>query len=125
MTQTNEKKTDRKLACIVTGRVLAATKDYYNRKLEKLGSDEKVRASYICKEAKDLIKKGYTVDKVREMLNIDPEGLDPVPQEIIDDIVDPNKKIFRRINGMKGVSAIINSNTEPEVRKFIESLKNE
>ena len=125
MIQKSEKKVDRKLICIVTGRVLTATKDYYNRKLETLGSDEKVRATYICKEAKDLIKKGYTIEKVREMLDVDDEGLAPVPSDIVDEIMDPNRKIFKRINGMKGVSTLINSNTEPKIRAFIESLKNE
>ena len=46
-----------KLTCVITGRTLVASLAYYERKVERAGDEDKLKATYICKEAKDLIKK--------------------------------------------------------------------
>ena len=107
--------------CIVTGRKLLATKDYYNRKIEKCGSEEKLLDTYICKEAKNLIKKGYTVDGIRDLLNTDTKDLKDVPQDIIDRVLD-NKSYVRRINNLNSYNNIVNPKTDPDVKKFIENI---
>ena len=112
----------RKLICLVTGRKLFATKEYFDRKVEKLGSEEKVHSTYICKEAKDLLRKGYSVDKIREILNIQLDNVGDVPEEIIDDVLNAKKRYFKRISNFTSGSAIINSKTDPDVKKFIQSL---
>jgi len=115
----------KKLVCIVTGRKLLATKDYFERKVEKLGSEEKVISTYICKEAKDLIKKGYTVDKIRELLNVDIKSLQDVPQDIIDDVVNTNKKYIKRLSNFTNTSNILNVKTDPDVKEFIQNIIND
>ena len=55
-----------KLTCIVTGKQLLATKEYYARKVEKSGSEEELHRSYVCREAKNMIKQGTTVSRVRD-----------------------------------------------------------
>jgi hypothetical protein len=115
----------KKLVCIVTGRTLLATKDYFERKVEKLGSEEKVLSTYICKEAKDLIKKGYTVDKIRELLNVDIKSLHDVPQDIIDDVVNTNKKYIKRLSNFTNTSNILNVKTDPDVKEFIQNIIND
>ena len=113
---------ERKLICLVTGRKLFATKEYFDRKVEKLGSVEKVHSSYICKEAKDLLKKGYNVDKIREMLNVKMDSLSAVPDDIIDNVINSKKKFFKRLSNFTNNSPILNTNTEEDVKKFIQSL---
>ena len=113
-----ERKT-RKLACIVTGRVLIATREYYQRKIEKAGGEEKLQRTYICREAKNLIRKGLSIDKIREMLNVDTTGLPEVPQDIINSLLNTSKTNFRRINNFVSISNMINSKTDDDVKKFI------
>ena len=74
-----------KLKCIVTGRQLIATKEYYKRKVEKVGDEQKLHDTYMCREAKNLLKQGTSIDKVRELLGSDITT--PVDQDIIDQIV--------------------------------------
>tara|TARA_R100000805_G_C3601395_1_gene102075 strand:- start:339 stop:710 length:372 start_codon:yes stop_codon:yes gene_type:complete len=116
-----ERKT-RKLVCIVTGRALLATKDYFDKKVEKLGSEEEVLKTYICKEAKDLLKKGYTVEKIRELLNVDTKSLKEVSQDIIDDVVNANKKYVKRLSNFTNTSNILNVKTDPDVKNFIKNI---
>lgn len=118
------KKTKR-LKCVVTGRVLIATKDYYERKLQRAGSEEHLHETYICKEAKDLLIKGYTVDKIREMLNIDVTGLDDVSQDTLAEVLNSRNTHYRKINIFNTTSNLLNFKTDPEVKQLIENLKNE
>ncbi len=64
-----EKET-RKLTCVVTGKALVDTKQYYERKVKKVGNEEELHRTYVCREAKNLLIKGYDVDKIREMIKI-------------------------------------------------------
>ena len=76
----------RKLVCLVTGKSLLPTAEYYGKKLEKAGSEEILHSTYICKEAKDLLVKGLAVKEVRKMLKVT-EELPDVAQTIIDELV--------------------------------------
>jgi hypothetical protein len=115
-----------KLKCIVTGKVLTATKDYYNRKVEKHGSEEKLHSMYVCKEAKNLILKGYTVDKIREMLEVDQPDLPDVSQQTVSEIIkQTDKQLYRRVNTFNSVTNMLNTRTDPKVLKLIENIKNE
>jgi hypothetical protein len=113
---------NRKLICLVTGRKLFATKEYFNRKVEKLGSEEIVHSTYICKEAKDLLRKGYNVSKIREMLNVQVDSLSDVPEDVINEVIDSKKRYFRRLSNFTSSNPIINTKTDPDVKKFIQSL---
>ena len=115
----------KKLTCIITGRVLTATNDYYNRKLEKLGSEQKLHETYICKEAKNLVLKGYSVEKIRQMLEIDNPELPNVSQQIISEIIkNTDKQLYRRVTTFNNVTNMINTRTDPKVLKLIENIKN-
>ena len=114
----------RKLKCVVTGKVLFATKDYYDRKLKQHEDDvELLNKSYICKEAKKLLRQGYTVETIREMLNVDAD-LGVVDSGVIEEIVNENKP-YMRMKMSDQVPGLINSvvpRTDPDVKKFIETI---
>lgn len=110
----------KKLECIVTGRRLIATKDYYAKKVKKAGSEEELHRTYICREAKNLLKSGTSVDKVRNILGatdtVDPE----IDQDIINNIVDDSTRTsLRRINNIVSISNMINNKTDPDVKQYI------
>jgi len=102
-----------------------ATKEYYSRKVERAGSEEKLHESYICKEAKNMLIKGYTVDKVREMLNVDQTNLQDISSEVLNQVLrsGKGKTRFKKINNVMSTSSIINSKTDPEVITFIKKLQ--
>ena len=114
-----------KLTCIVTGRTLLATKDYYDRKVEKAGGEEQLHREYVCREAKTMLKQGTSVERVREILNITADVKD-VPQDVIDQITrETNISRGRRINNIVSTSAMINTQTDPEVKRYVQRLKND
>ena len=118
----SERKT-RKLTCIVTGRQLIATREYYERKVQKAGNEEKLHRSYICREAKNLIRSGSSIEKIREVLNVDDTSLHEVPQDIINDIIRAGSKTnFRRINNITSISNMVNSKTDKDVKEYIGKL---
>ena len=65
-----EKKT-RKLICNVTGRILQAGKEYYQKKIKQAGSEKELHRSYICREAKQLLKKGYDLKYIKQTLGVE------------------------------------------------------
>lgn len=119
-----ERKTQ-KLVCIVTGRALLATAEYYERKLERAGSADKLHGTYVCKEAKNLLIKGYTVEKIREMLNVDTSKVGDVSQEIISEVLSSKNNTYRKVNIFNTTSNLLNFKTDPEVQQLIKNLKNE
>lgn len=119
-----ERKTQ-KLVCIVTGRALLATAEYYERKLERAGSSDKLHNTYVCKEAKNLLIKGYTVEKIREMLNVDTSKVGDVSQEIISEVLSSKNNAYRKVNIFNTTSNLLNFKTDPDVQQLIKNLKNE
>ena len=113
-----------KLTCVITGRTLVASNAYYERKIEISGSEDKLKATYICKEAKDLIKNGYDVEKVRDILNIDRSKVSEVPQDTIDEIITNSKLPYKRL-GRFNINNYTSTKTDPDVKKFLKKVLNQ
>ena len=113
----------RKLVCIVTGKALVATRQYYDRKVKKIGDEQELHRTYVCKEAKNLLIKGYDVNKIRDMLKVDTSNLSEVPEDVIVDIVNNNKPRFKSINiNNIPISSILNPKTDPAVKQFLKHI---
>ena len=113
-----EKKT-RKLACNITGKVLFAGKDYYSKKVTKAGTEEALHRTYVCKEAKDLLKRGYNIEDVRIALNVDKTVKCNLLDCDIDRIMD--NKSSMRINTIEPQRVGV-IKTDPGVERFIQSI---
>lgn len=125
MVSENNAKTQ-KLKCIITGKTLIATKAYYDRKVKKHGDEQEMHRTYVCKEAKNLLLKGYDVAKIREMLSVDMSQVTQVPEEVIQNIMNTNKPRFKSINNHNiPIASIINPMTDPEVKKFLQHIIDE
>ena len=111
----------RKLTCIITGRSLIAAADYYNKKLEKAGSVEELHRTYICKEAKDLLVKGFTIDKIRQQLGVEGIVEDKVPDDVIRSIT-TNEFGLKRNTMFAEISAFTRQETDPAVKDFINKI---
>jgi CRISPR/Cas system-associated endonuclease/helicase Cas3 len=113
-----ERKT-RKLVCNVTGRKLFTSKDYYEKKVKTAGTEEILHKTYMCREAKDLLKKGYTVENVQETLGT--KYTCNLSDSEIRDII--GNKSSLRINTSED-NKIDVIKTDPKVKKFIENILN-
>ena len=56
------------------------------------------------------------------MLNVQVDNLTDVPENVINDVVDAKKRYFKRLSNFTSSNPIINSKTDPDVKKFIQSL---
>ena len=110
----------RKLTCLVTGKSLLPTAEYYSKKVEKAGTEEKLHSTYICKEAKDLLVKGLTVKEIRKMLQIT-EDLPDVPQDIIDELI-TNEFGLKRSTMFSEITSFTNQETDPDVKSFLNNI---
>lgn len=110
----------RKLICNITGKTLTASKQYYEKKVQKAGSEENLHRNYVCRDAKTLLKKGYNIDEVRTALNVDDKFKSKVVDGDIDEILGTSNTL--RINTSEPTTRIGVIKTDPDVRKFVESL---
>jgi len=118
----NERKT-KKLSCVVTGRVLIASTAYYERKVERAGDEDRLHKSYVCKEAKDLLKKGYDVEKVRDILNIDRSKVSDISPDVIEDIINTSRISYRRTPRFN-INNYTSTQTDSDVKKFLDNVLN-
>jgi len=110
----------KKLKCIVTGKVLNANIEYYNKKLEKAGSLEELNRTYICKEAKDLLEKGLTVDQVR--IQLESSGnLPEVPPDVLLAIT-TNEYGLKKNTLFTELTSFTHQETDPMVLEFINNI---
>lgn len=112
----------KKLKCIVTGRELVLSKDYYQKKLDKAGGDELLlNQTYICKEAKDLIKRGYDAEKTRNLLGVDDDSLGDVDAKLIEQIQNDSRLRFRNIPRFN-INNYTSAKTDPDVTQFLKKV---
>ena len=108
-----DKKT-RKLVCNITGKTLFAASQYYAKKIEKAGSKEKLHSMYVCREAKSLLKKGYSIKQAQQSLDV--EDFECTLTD--NDIKDITGSTSLRINNTKEEKMSI-IKTDPDVTQFI------
>jgi hypothetical protein len=107
---------------MITGRQLVLSKDYYQRKLDKCDGDiSRLESSYVCKEAKDLIKRGYDVEKTRDLLGVSIETT--ISEQLVTEIRSEGKNLFRNIPKFN-VSNYTSTKTDPEVSEFLHKVFN-
>lgn len=110
----------KKIKCIVSGKTLIPTEEYYLKKIEKAGDEETLHKTYICKDAKDLLIRGLTVDQIRKELKVR-EELPLVDQTIIDDLLKDDYGI-KRTTMFNSVTSYTHQETDKEVKEFLNNI---
>tara|TARA_R110001606_G_C15316437_1_gene644204 strand:+ start:700 stop:1065 length:366 start_codon:yes stop_codon:yes gene_type:complete len=112
----------KKLKCIVTGRELVLSRDYFQSKLDKVQGDETMlHETYICREAKDLIKRGYDLEKTRDLLGIVDAQLPDVDIKVIEDVQNSSRIKYRNVPKFH-VNNYTSVKTDPEVTEFLKKV---
>lgn len=110
----------RKLTCIVTGKSLLASEEYYKKKLQKAESEQHLHQSYVCREAKTLLQKGLTVEQIRKQFNVS-EDVPMPPGHIIKSIVCNNYGLVKSTT-FSNLTGFTRQETDPEVVSFLNNL---
>jgi len=105
-----------KLTCNVTGRELTVNNDYYQKKVTEYESEELLHRRYVCKYAKNLLKKGYKIQEVRDMLKLDDSNLPKVSKEDVEAIT---KSLVSNIVNLENFSV---KKSDPDVEILINNL---
>lgn len=108
-----------KLTCNVTGRELTVNNDYYQKKITEYGSEELLRNRYVCKYAKNLLKKGYNIQEIRNMLKLDETNLPKVSKEDMNAIT---KSLASTIVNLENFSV---KKSDPDVEILINNIINQ
>ena len=109
----------RKLFCNITGKQLFASKDYYKKKVDAAGSEEELHKTYICREARGLLKKGHTIEDIRNAIevynNFDCTLTDDDARKLIGD----TGSLRINTNEQPTIGVI---KTDPAVKKFLNKI---
>jgi len=117
---------DRKVVCLITGQSVMMGKDYFAKKAEEYGSEENLKKFYISKKAKSLIRRGYSVNEIRKILNITEPGLPSEDTDSIRELVayHGNEKQTISAKRLESAKNFMMSSSDEDVRLFINNIKN-
>lgn len=106
-----------KLSCIITGKTITVGNEYYDKKVSQYGSEEKLNSLYVSRQAKNLLKRGYKIKEIRDLLKINAQNLPELKETIVKDILktsDEESSTYENISVKK---------SDPEVENYIKGLR--
>jgi len=106
-----------KITCIITGKTITVSNEYYDKKVSEFGSEEKFNTSYISRQVKNLLKRGYKVDDVKKLLRIEDESLPTISESKLKSILKMKDDDFPDMES----SSIKKSH--PDVVEYIKNLQ--
>ena len=114
----------KKITCVITGKSITISGDYLTKKIEEYGSEAALDKLYVCKEARGLLKKGYSVLDTRKLLDV-PADEELPPKEVIEII----EKEYQRsaiatvkdvsVNVIANATAFTYNKSDKDVEDFV------
>ena len=112
----------KKVQCLISGISYPVSKTYYSKKIEEYGDEDTLVRYFASKKVKSLIQRGYSVNEIRNILNVDSSELPGSDSQSIIDIVtyhsSRNKKNTPKNNFIKNREI-----TDANVQEFINNIK--
>lgn len=105
-----------KLSCIITGKTITVGDDYFDKKVVQFKTEEKFRSLYVSRQVKSLLKRGYKVKEIKDLMKVEstdlPEITDKTVKEILkltdDDTFNPEHTSIKK--------------SDPDVAEYIQNL---
>ena len=119
MADTQKQKKTTQVACIITGKTTPFTKEYLERKVNEYGSEEMLHQKYICKQAKSMLKRGYTIQEVQGVLGASNIKLNMTDEQIKSIVQEKDSENFNISQPVESVNIAV----QPHIRDFIDKLK--
>lgn len=116
---------DRKVTCLITGQSVMMGKDYFAKKAEEYGSEDNLRKYYISKKAKSLVRRGYSVNEIRKILNVTEPGLPGEDTESVKGIITfhSNEKQSISAKRLESAKNFMMTTSDEDVKAFINNIK--
>ena len=114
----------RKITCLITGKSYTYGQDYYDKKTKDYIDEDNLKKYFITQKAKNYLNKGYSIQEIRNILNVDDEDLPGVDSQEVVDLIEFHK--VQATQTAKKISNTLNFAThksDPEVTAFINNIR--
>lgn len=108
-----------KIKCNITGKESFFSGEYLTKKIDEYNGIENMEQLYISRDVKTLLKRGYNINEVRNILNVNDDI--PLPgEEIIKEIEDKfSKNGFKLPTINESLTGFTYNKSDKEVEVFI------
>jgi|TARA_R100000900_G_scaffold16813_2_gene14481 DNA-binding transcriptional MerR regulator len=114
----------RKITCLITGKSYTYGQDYYDKKTKDYIDEDNLKKYFITQKAKNYLNKGYSIQEIRNILNVNEEDLPGVDSQEVIDLIEFHK--VQATQTAKKISNTLNFAThksDPEVTAFINNIR--
>jgi len=114
----------RKITCSITGKSYTYGQDYYDKKTKDYIDEDNLKKYFITQKAKNYLNKGYSVQEIRNILNVEDTELPSCDSEVIVELIEFHK--IQASQTAKKISNTLNFAThksDPEVTAFINNIR--
>jgi len=115
----------RKITCLITGKSYTYGQDYYNKKVSDYVDETNLKKYFITQKAKNYLNKGYSIQEIRNILNVNGDDLPDADSSQIAELIEFHK--IQASQTAKKISNTLNFAThksDPEVTNFINNIRN-
>jgi LysM repeat protein len=116
---------NRKVRCLISGKSYTFTQEYYDNKIEDYDDEESLRKYFITKKARTYLIRGYSVQEIRNILNVVDSTLPDPESAEIKELIEYHQ--VKSGNTTKKVASTLNFAThksDPDVAVFINTISN-
>lgn len=106
-----------KLSCVITGKTITVSNEYYDKKIKEFGNEKKLNSLYVSRQVKNLLKRGYKVKEIKNLLKIDDQSLPEITDSMVKDILrikDDESNTYENTSIKK---------SDPEVQEYVSFLR--
>jgi len=114
----------RKITCLITGKSYTYGQDYYNKKISDYVDETNLKKYFITQKAKNYLNKGYSIQEIRNILNVNADDLPESDSPQIAELIEFHK--IQASQTAKKISNTLNFAThksDPEVTDYINNIR--
>ena len=114
----------RKITCLITGKNYNYGQDYYEKKVVDYIDEDNLKKYFITQKAKNYLNKGYSIQEIRNILNVNEDDLPGADSEAIAELIEFHK--IQASHTAKKISNTLNFAThksDSDVAKFINTIR--
>ena len=114
----------RKITCLITGKNYNYGQDYYEKKVIDYIDEDNLKKYFITQKAKNYLNKGYSIQEIRNILNVNEDDVPDADSEAIAELIEFHK--IQASHTAKKISNTLNFAThksDPDVATFINTIR--
>lgn len=112
----------KKVQCIVTGKSFTFTDEYYSKRVEEYVDESNLQKYFIVRKAKNYLERGYSVQEVRNILNVTDVDIPHSESSAIKELIQFHK--IKNNETTKKVANTLNFATHKSDADVIEFINN-